>query len=174
MPRYTALIDVPGWGQIGVTVTVKGLAAVLWGESATRARRGLSGKADTPTTAALRCSANRWLVHLQEYLSGHRRHFPMEIAWETLPPFQRQVLQAVAAIPYAETRTYGQIAAASGHPRAARAVGQAVARNPMPLVIPCHRVVAANGSLGGYSGPGGLTTKARLLALEQGAPEATQ
>jgi methylated-DNA-[protein]-cysteine S-methyltransferase len=76
------------------------------------------------------------------------------------------VLQATAAIPYGETRTYGQVAAAVGKPRAARAVGRALATNPMPIVIPCHRVVSADGRLRGYSGLGGLTTKARLLALE--------
>ena len=82
-------------------------------------------------------------------------------------PFQRQVWEALTAIPYGETRTYGEVAAAIGRPRAVRAVGQADHRNPLPILIPCHRVVGADGSLTGYAG--GLALKRALLALE-GAP----
>jgi len=174
MFRYTVLAETPGWGRLGVVVTPAGLVAVLWGEEAARAAPGLEGEADVPTFQALRCGASRWLAHVQAYLRGERRRFPMEIAWGVLPPFRRQVLRAVAAIPYGETRTYGQIAAAIGRPGAARAVGQAVAANPMPLVIPCHRVVGAKGKLHGFSGPGGAVTKARLLALERSVQEARQ
>ena len=166
MSAYTAFTDIPGWGSLGVTVTPAGLSAVLWGGAEERPPAGLAGAADAPTTQALRCAASQWLAHLREYFAGKRRAFPLEIAWNTLPPFQRAVLQATAAIPYGETRTYGQIAAAIGKPGAARAVGRALASNPMPIVIPCHRVVSADGRLHGYSGPGGLETKARLLALE--------
>jgi methylated-DNA-[protein]-cysteine S-methyltransferase len=84
-----------------------------------------------------------------------------------MTPFQAKALQTVYAIPYGETRSYGDIAAAIGQPRAARAVGRANATNPMPLVIPCHRVIASDGSLHGYGGPGGLRTKAWLLDLER-------
>ncbi len=80
-------------------------------------------------------------------------------------PFQRSVWEALRTIPYGETRTYGQIAALIGHPRAARAVGMANHRNPLCLVVPCHRVVGAGGGLTGYAG--GLEIKRRLLALEQ-------
>ncbi len=82
-------------------------------------------------------------------------------------PFQRAVYEYVRSIPRGETRTYGQVAAAIGRPRAARAVGQALARNPLPLVIPCHRVVASNGDLRGFSAAGGLALKARLLEWER-------
>ncbi len=165
---YTAFTNIPSWGTIGVTVTPAGLVAVHWGPSPSHPA-GLRGEAAAPTVQALRCAASQWLTHLQAYFAGQRREFPLEIAWGTLPAFQRQVLQATAAIPYGETRTYGQIAAAIGKPGAARAVGRALATNPMPIVIPCHRVVSADGRLHGYSGPGGLTAKARLLALENTA-----
>lgn len=80
--------------------------------------------------------------------------------------FDRQVYGAARNIPAGETRTYGEIANALNQPNAAQAVGQALGRNPIPLIIPCHRVLAAGGNAGGFSAPGGTTTKARLLALE--------
>jgi methylated-DNA-[protein]-cysteine S-methyltransferase len=101
-----------------------------------------------------------------EYLQGRRRAFDLPVALPaTATPFARRVLRAVAQIPYGATRTYGEIATRAGHPGAARAVGQIMARNPLPLVIPCHRVVAAGGRLGGFGG--GLPLKRTLLALEQ-------
>ncbi len=164
--EYIALTTIEGWYPLGVRVGPQGLLAVVWGEEAERLTAGVVGEGDEVVANALRCAASQWLTHLRAYFAGSRRGFPLEIAWDALPPFQRAVLQAVAAIPYGETRTYGQIAAAIGRPKAARAVGRAVATNPMPIVIPCHRVVGSNGALHGYSGPGGLATKARLLALE--------
>ncbi len=77
-----------------------------------------------------------------------------------------QVLREICKVPPGAVATYGEIARRLGRPRAARAVGQALARNPIPLIIPCHRVVAADGQLRGYSGGAGLKTKAQLLALE--------
>ena len=80
--------------------------------------------------------------------------------------FQRKVLEAAVAVPPGFVATYGEIAARIGKPKSSRAVGQALARNPIPIVVPCHRVVAADGSLTGYSGAGGIETKASLLRLE--------
>ncbi|VVC02950.1 Methylated-DNA--protein-cysteine methyltransferase [Candidatus Burarchaeum australiense] len=88
----------------------------------------------------------------------------------SLTHFESLVLRAVSKIPRGETRTYSEIARAIGRPGAARAVGNALARNPMPIKIPCHRVVRSNGSPGGYSGPGGNRAKRRLLAAEAGKP----
>lgn len=85
------------------------------------------------------------------------------------PPFTRRVLQATRAIPPGRIETYGALAALVGRPGAARAVGQAMARNPVPLLVPCHRVVGAWGCMVGFSAPGGTATKQRLLALESGA-----
>ena len=81
--------------------------------------------------------------------------------------FQRRVLQACRAIPWGETRTYGQLAESAGRPGAARAVGSVMAGNRVPLLVPCHRVVPATGGLGGFSAPQGVTMKRRLLKLEK-------
>lgn len=103
-----------------------------------------------------------------EYLAGKRKAFEVAIDWALCTPFQRQVLEKQMAIPYGETRTYGELAAQLGKPQAARAVGRAGATNPIPLIIPCHRVIGADGSLRGYGAPGGIQTKAWLLAMETG------
>jgi O-6-methylguanine DNA methyltransferase len=103
---------------------------------------------------------------LEEYFAGERREFELELA-PSGSPFQLSVWRALCAIPYGETASYGEIAAAVGQPGAARAVGGANNRNPIAIVIPCHRVIGANGTLTGYGG--GLPRKQRLLALETGA-----
>ncbi|MCC7117176.1 MAG: methylated-DNA--[protein]-cysteine S-methyltransferase [Anaerolineales bacterium] len=103
---------------------------------------------------------------VREYLQGKRRPFDLPIEWAALTPFQQKALRAVYKIPYGETRTYQEIAIAIGHPHAPRAVGRANATNPMPLVIPCHRVLGTDGKLHGYGGGTGLPTKAWLLKLE--------
>lgn len=102
---------------------------------------------------------------LEDYFAGTRRSFDVPL----LPagtPFQQAVWQALLAIPYGETTSYGEIARRIGRPRAVRAVGAANGANPIPVIIPCHRVIGANGSLTGYGG--GLPIKQRLLALERG------
>lgn len=101
-----------------------------------------------------------------EYLQGSRQNFDITIDWSVMSPFQREVLQEVCNIPFGKTRTYGDIAARLGNPGAMRAVGRANATNPIPIVIPCHRVLGADGRLHGYSAPGGLETKAWLLRRE--------
>ena len=103
---------------------------------------------------------------LTQYFAGRRRSFAVTLAPVASTDFRRRVWATLAAIPYGEVRAYGQVAAAIGDPRAARAVGNANHANPWPIVVPCHRVVASNG-LGGYGG--GLDVKRFLLALE-GAP----
>lgn len=103
---------------------------------------------------------------ISEYLKGKRREFTIAMDWSTLRPFQQKTLKAVFEIPYGETRAYAEIAAQIGHPLAFRAVGRANAANPLPLVIPCHRVIGKDGKLHGYGGGGGLPTKEWLLKLE--------
>ncbi|MBM3180136.1 MAG: methylated-DNA--[protein]-cysteine S-methyltransferase [Chloroflexi bacterium] len=103
---------------------------------------------------------------LGEYLKGKRSEFTFSIDWSTLRPFQLKTLKAVYAIPYGETQSYAEIAAQIGHPLAFRAVGRANATNPMPLVIPCHRVIGKDGKLHGYGGGDGLPTKEWLLKME--------
>jgi O-6-methylguanine DNA methyltransferase len=102
-----------------------------------------------------------------EYLSGKRADFDLPVDWSVLRPFQEAALRATFAIPYGESRTYGEIAGSLGRPRAARAVGRAQATNPMPLVIPCHRVLGADGRLHGYGAGRGLETKQWLLDFEK-------
>ena len=104
-------------------------------------------------------------AQLAEYFAGQRQSFTIPLAPRGTP-FQQEVWRALCAIPYGQTRSYGQLAAALGRPSAARAVGGACRRNPIWLMIPCHRVVGASGSLTGYAG--GLERKKALLALEQG------
>jgi methylated-DNA-[protein]-cysteine S-methyltransferase len=103
---------------------------------------------------------------LREYALGQRRSFDVNLRCRGTP-FQQQVWQALGEIPYGERRTYGQISAAIGRPGAARAVGAACAANEILLLIPCHRVVGAQGALTGFSARGGVDTKRCLLELEQ-------
>ncbi len=90
----------------------------------------------------------------------------LDILLENVSPFHRKVYNALCKVPAGKTITYAELARRAGSPGAARAVGTAMAKNPFPVVIPCHRVVAGNGKLGGYSGRGGVATKKALLALE--------
>ena len=115
---------------------------------------------------------NRSLVRrLQDYACGVCDDFcDVEVDSGPGTDFQRRVLQCCRGIPYGETLTYGQLAAKAGFAGAARAVGNCMAANRVPLVIPCHRVVAAHGGLGGYSAVGGLRVKRYLLDLEAGRP----
>jgi len=103
-------------------------------------------------------------MQLQEYFAGKRQAFDLPIEPRGTP-FQKAVWSCLLQIPYGEVRSYGQIAAAMGKPKACRAVGMACNRNPLWIVIPCHRVVGSNNALTGYAG--GLDMKQRLLALEQ-------
>ena len=106
------------------------------------------------------------VTQLREYAAGEREVFSLPIDWSVLREFQRKALQATFEIPYGETRTYKEIAVEVGKPRAARAVGRAEATNPMPVVLPCHRVVGADRKLHGYGAGSGLDTKTWLLKLE--------
>lgn len=106
------------------------------------------------------------LKQLQEYFTGSRRFFEFPLNLDQLTEYQRQVLRATTGIAYGQATTYAEIAQRIGKPKSARAVGQVLAHNPIPIVIPCHRVLGADGSLHGYSGGRGIETKAQLLRLE--------
>ena len=101
---------------------------------------------------------------LGEYFEGQRRVFELDYDLAGIPAFQQEVLHELVRVPYSETATYGGLAARIGRPRAARAVGGALNRNPVPIVVPCHRIVGSTGSLVGYGG--GLDRKRALLTLE--------
>ena len=101
---------------------------------------------------------------LDEYFAGRRRDFDLPIDWALVSPFGRRVLKATAAIPFGGHASYGEVAERAGNPRAYRAAGTALGRNPIPIVIPCHRVLAAGGRMGGYTG--GVHRKQALLDVE--------
>jgi methylated-DNA-[protein]-cysteine S-methyltransferase len=103
-------------------------------------------------------------AQLAEYFSGKRRVFDVPVDWRQVKPFQRNVLEAALRIPPGSWQTYHEIASAIGQPKASRAVGQALARNPVAIIVPCHRVLASDGGLGGYAG--GLDRKRTLLQME--------
>jgi methylated-DNA-[protein]-cysteine S-methyltransferase len=108
-----------------------------------------------------------WRRELTEYFQGARRRFEAPIDWREIAGFRRRVLRATVAIPYGESESYKAVATKAGSPAAARAAGNALGANPLPIVIPCHRVRHASGGLGGYTG--GLERKRLLLAIESGA-----
>lgn len=156
-------------GWLGIAWTRRGLVAVAGpaahpGEVEAELRKHaarLTLLDDAPS------SGLGWALEqkLRAYLDGERVSFEEPVDLSRTPPFTRRVLEATRAIPYGEVRTYGGLAAQVGSPRAARAVGQAMAANPMPLVVPCHRVVASSGKLGGYGL--GVALKERLLDMER-------
>ena len=106
---------------------------------------------------------------LDEYFAGARRAFDLPIDWSLAPGFGRRVLRATARIPYGERATYGEVATLAGSPGGARATGNALGANPIPIVVPCHRVVRSGGALGGYTG--GIDRKLLLLGVEDAAAQ---
>ena len=126
-------------------------------------------QAHLPDLSACPVDSNNLLLkqaaaQLSAYFSGQRRTFDLPLNTATGTPFQQAVWQALLAIPFGSTCSYGQLASRVGKPSAVRAVGAAVGRNPLSLIVPCHRVVGSNGSLTGYAG--GLHRKTALLQLE--------
>jgi methylated-DNA-[protein]-cysteine S-methyltransferase len=113
------------------------------------------------------------IAEIGRHLSGEPVGYQkVKLDFGNVHPFERSVYAAARAIPFGETRTYGALAAQVGDPLAAQAVGQALGRNPWPIIVPCHRITAADGRTGGFSAPGGTTTKLRLLEIEGAlAPE---
>jgi methylated-DNA-[protein]-cysteine S-methyltransferase len=103
---------------------------------------------------------------LDEYFEGRRDRFDLSLDWRLMTAFGRRVLEATAAIPYGSVSTYGEVAAHAGSPRGSRAAGNSLGANPLPIVLPCHRVVHSGGGLGGYTG--GVARKRTLLAIESG------
>jgi methylated-DNA-[protein]-cysteine S-methyltransferase len=109
---------------------------------------------------------------LEEYFEGRRRRFEVPVDWSLTRGYTREVLRRTAEIPYGGASTYAEIADLAGSPRGWRAAGNALGANPMPIVVPCHRVIASGGGIGGYTG--GLHRKRFLLALEGVEPEDTR
>ena len=155
-------------GTIWVAASEAGLVAIsLWdGEERFAAEVArLTGEAPDANAAPGPIVAAA-LAQLAEYLRGQRREFDVPLDWSAMQPFQRTALERVCTVAYGQTSTYGTIANELGRPGAMRAVGRANATNPLPIIIPCHRILGADGKLHGYGARGGLETKAWLLRLE--------
>ena len=130
----------------------------------------LAENAPTETSVSSASSADPLLQQaaneLQAYLMGSLKAFSLLLDLSDLTPFQQKVLAAVALIPWGQTRTYSEVAAQIGKPKAIRAVGNALAHNPLMLFVPCHRVIGSDGKLHGFSAPQGVALKAWLLDHE--------
>ena len=175
MALYFAIFDT-AIGTCGVVWGERGLTGVHLPEStAARTRdslvRRFSGAVPAPAPADVQ-SAIDGIVAL---LAGAKRDLrELVLDMERLPVFNRRVYELARTIPPGATMTYGEVARRLGSPGMARAVGQALGQNPFPIVVPCHRVLAADGRMGGFSAPGGVATKRKMLEIEgvEGVSEA--
>jgi methylated-DNA-[protein]-cysteine S-methyltransferase len=162
-PRvYYATVRTP-IGRVLVAATSAGLARLSFRRDESAVLRELRQRLHAEVVgSAERIAAIT--AQLDAYFAGERRQFDVPIDFGLTTPFQRRVLEATRAVPPGEVVSYADIGRRIGQPRASRAIGQALGRNPVPIVVPCHRVIASDGSLGGYTG--GLPIKRKLLALE--------
>lgn len=144
-------------GPLTLVVSSCGVRAILFGEVEVP-----DAQENPARTAQLR-------RQLDQYFAGKRRKFELELDWGGATAFRQKVWRALLRVPYGKTASYGDIARAIRKPQAFRAVGQANRANPVPIVVPCHRVLGSDGSLTGYSGTRRLDLKAQLLAIENGA-----
>jgi methylated-DNA-[protein]-cysteine S-methyltransferase len=160
-----ALIDSPV-GALVAAATPRGLAALSYEDHHGGVDAVLDALAARLSPRILEAPAKLDPVRreLDEYFAGARTAFDLALDWTLAGDFARRVLQATAAIPFGQVRTYGEVAAQAGNPKAARAAGRALGSNPIPIVVPCHRVVGAGGRLVGYTG--GLHRKEALLRVE--------
>lgn len=162
--RRAAIFKSP-WGWIGISETAKGIDAIALPKGSKRAiesdLRSLGGGPLEPGESARLQSASRQVL---EYLAGTRETFDVPIDSSRSTPFQRRVWRVLQRVPYGKLRSYQWVAARVGGLHYARAVGNAVGANPLPIVIPCHRIVGQDASLGGFSC--GLPMKRKLLTLE--------
>jgi methylated-DNA-[protein]-cysteine S-methyltransferase len=151
-------------GDLRIAASDFGLVAVEWADSQSHFDAFLRRLKRPLQTNEKKIAP--YVKELRQYIEGKRTAFTIPVDWTLFRPFQREALQAVFRIPYGETRTYRDIAIQIGREHAYRAVGRANATNPMPLVIPCHRVIGTDGKLHGYGGGEGLKTKEWLLKME--------
>ena len=155
-----AIIDTKlGW--IGVVGSEVGLCRLTWPQASPEAVAGLLCLEGATADASIFGDLPE---RLRRYFRGERVLFPDKLDLRNATPFKRAVWGLTRSIPYGETRSYIWVAGELGNPKAARAVGQALARNPLPIVVPCHRVIRSDGGLGGFGG--GLEMKKRLLDME--------
>ncbi len=162
--KYTTFSTEVGW--VGILGSAKGLRRVTLPQRSVQEVRQLLGDGVNYATWSPRRYEDL-MGRLRIYLGGNKVSFSDELDLSGTTPFQRKVWEKTRLIPYGGTRSYSWVAEQVGKPGAARAVGQALGRNPLPIITPCHRVVTRDGKLGGFSG--GLGMKRRLLSLEASA-----
>ena len=150
------------WGPAGVT----GFVLPMRDPAAVENRLASKGGDTTPVDAP-RGDAALWVAAVRRYYDGEAAEFDdVAVDLSALDAFDRDILEAARRLAHGETTTYGELSARAGHPGKARETGAALGRNPVPLIVPCHRILAAGNRIGGFSAPGGSTTKERMLALE--------
>jgi methylated-DNA-[protein]-cysteine S-methyltransferase len=160
-------VDSP-FGVLHAAATRRGLVRLAFPEeSLDSLLEGLAGRL-SPRIVRSPGSLDPVRRELEEYFAGRRRRFDLKLDWSLITPFARRILRKTAAIPYGGHLSYAEVAAEAGSPRGARAAGNALGSNPIPIVIPCHRVLHSGGGLGGYGG--GLDRKRFLLELEGALP----
>jgi methylated-DNA-[protein]-cysteine S-methyltransferase len=150
-------------GPLFIAVSPQGVCAIEFGRGEGEFLRHLDPVARLQKNPQ---SVQQAAAELDEYFRGRRSKFDMPVDLSSLTRFQRSVLETACRIHCGEVWTYQRVAREMGRPKSSRPVGQALAHNPIPIVIPCHRVIASDGSLGGYSGGSGLEAKRWLLHLE--------
>jgi methylated-DNA-[protein]-cysteine S-methyltransferase len=162
---HYALVDSP-IGTLVAAATPHGLAALSYADQFDGADGALDWVAAKLSPRMLEAPARLDDVRreLDEYFEGRRRDFDLPIDWALASQFSRRILKATAAIPFGQVSTYGKVAAQAGNPKASRAAGRALGANPIPIVVPCHRVIGSSGQLTGYTG--GLDRKVALLQIE--------
>jgi methylated-DNA-[protein]-cysteine S-methyltransferase len=150
-------------GPLLLAVTGAGLVTLAYREYNDHALADLARKV-SPRILRRPAATDAWRRELDEYFEGRRRDFELAIDWSLIQGFGRRVLEATHAIPFGRVSTYRDVAGEAGNPHASRAAGNALGANPIPIVIPCHRVLRTGGGLGGYTS--GIHRKVQLLALE--------
>lgn len=159
------VVDSP-LGPLWVAVGPKGVVGIHYGAEPSAPELARLVRAYGPGILPDERRADSVARQLDQYFRRRRQAFEVAVDLSPLSPFQRRILAATARVPYGSVSTYARVAARAGSEKASRAAGQALGANPIPIVVPCHRILAADGTLGGYSG--GLEAKRRLLALERG------
>lgn len=164
-PLWTAGLPITPIGAISVAFSIRGLALLAFAplDKVNDTLRDSIGIAGLSTSQVL---IDECLKQLREYLGGTRRKFDIPMDLSGLNAFEERVHRITSGIPFGELRTYGEIAKQLGMPYGSRAVGNAQAHNPLPLFIPCHRVIGSDRKLHGFAAPDGIVTKAWLLRLE--------
>lgn len=156
------------WGWFGFVASKAGLVATYLPRAKQAVREAIH--AAWPHAVESRELLPHFARQVEDYYRGKRVRFDVRLDLSRIPPFHAEVLRACHAVPHGKTASYAELAGAAGNANASRAAGSAMAKNPLPLVVPCHRVLRADGSLGGFSSTEGTSEKRRMLQLEGVVP----